>query len=193
MVQITQNHTNHHFDVDKNSDLKLKKVKFSLFIYYISSSSSSLLLPFNQVLYLTNHSWFSKHLPVSCCFDFCNCTLVPQFGCLPNPSCFQCDHLPICITCTNLYLLPDKSLQIKWHLGQWLLFFKTRIRYSSCLIGRSMLFSATTSSSIATAASSTTAAASTTNGRWWYYMYNFIFRRIAYFNIGQNQHRPSNH
>jgi len=54
---------------------KLKKVKFSLFIYYIYCSSSSLLLPFNQVLYLANHSWFSKHLPVSCCFDLCNCAL----------------------------------------------------------------------------------------------------------------------
>ena len=141
-----------------------------MFIYYIYCSSSSLLLPFNQVLYLTNHSWFSKHLPVSCCFDFCNCALVPQFGC-PQP--FVLSVWPF----TNLYLLPDKSLQIKWRLGQWLLFLKTRIRYSSCLIGRSMLFSATTSSSIATAASSTTAAASTTNGRWWYYMYNFILRR----------------
>ena len=93
---------------------------------------------------------------------------MPQFGC-PQP--FVLSVWPF----TNLYLLPDKSLQIKWRLGQWLLFFKTRIRYSSCLIGRSMLFSATTSSSIATAASSTTAAFSTTNGRWWYY--NFILRR----------------
>ena len=89
IVQITQNHTNHHFDVDKNSDLKLKKVKFSLFIYYIYCSSSSLLLPFNQVLYLTNHSWFSKHLPVSCCFDFCNCALCATIWMSPTLRAFS--------------------------------------------------------------------------------------------------------